>query len=733
MKMMDHGQSGDGGIVSLNEDRKFEFPYAPQVGVGIQRLSSLADRIEYSPDIDTVLFVAENIYPFFSGGAEVSMHNIMAGLAAEGYDAYSVRPSSSAEVQKQADGVTCVRTPRSIAEVIGDYRPFHVITQLRMSIQVIHWASHFKIDSTLFIRSTAEHFCAFRERRKHVCSEGGYVDLLNCGRTCLDKNGLPAASHSAFQDATNIVCNSDYMRQAVARFFGREDAIVQYPSITQVDLSRSEENDTVVVVRPRVGKGNVIFEEMARRMVNRRFVCIGDHDINLDSVGDNVEFFSEVDVKQIGDIYRRCKVLIKPNTDMESFGRIVPEAGAFGIPAVCTRIGGLSEAMGDGGVLIPIEQAEDVNVWIQAVQEIESDYERYSRLAIENSRRFRQVDTMLEVIHLSQTRCNQAPIHVDTSSVKRMVITCGDFPGVRSAFKHLSTVLSDLVEFVSFHPNISFGDVLTVFGGWSNEYRVTMEREVGTFAHSWHSSLTQLEQSNEYDILSFIFELVKEGRYRYIFTSCPDFAKVIGRAVGNRVARWLPDTIDTSRFEGVEPKDLGEGFHIDVFMPGHHRKNLLPQLIASANVGALLHANTFISRSEWYKWFIEAHRVQCLEHSFMPDEFYFRFIAGMDVGVQVSFAESFCYYAVERMLLGVPVLTSTIVPATRFEDPMLREYLVVKDPSSVDEMEAKLRTLKDDPELRAELGRRCQEHSYRLAEFHNTEARRVVEEVLNEF
>jgi glycosyltransferase involved in cell wall biosynthesis len=51
-------------------------------------------------------------------------------------------------------------------------------------------------------------------------------------------------------------------------------------------------------------------------------------------------------------IYAATRVLIVPSLWQEAWGRIVTEAQLNGIPVVASRIGGLPESVGDGGVLL---------------------------------------------------------------------------------------------------------------------------------------------------------------------------------------------------------------------------------------------------------------------------------------------------------------------------------------------------------------------------------------------
>lgn len=722
MKVVHYGDSNE-GVVRTGE--KPTAIYAPPKRA--ERLA-LPKEVEYEPNNSVVLFMAQSVYPFVNGGAEISMHSILIELSNCGYNVLSVSPvaSSADNKEREVDGVTAIKTDLSVIDVILQHRPFHIITQLRMSSMVVEAAKLFGIDSTLYVRSAAEHFCMYKAHGKHVCHTGDYVNLLACKQDCFGENRIYDDNKMLFRDATHVVCNSKYMSDAVRRFYGREDVKVQHPRIAEAERMRT--GDAIVAVRPRTGKGNVVFEELSRRLPKKKFICLGGHDLHDERLGDNVELVADVDVRRIGEVYARCGILIKPNTDMEAFGRVVPEAGARGIPAICSDIGGLREAIGEGGIMIPLSDAENIKVWVDAVLKIDREYDRYSELAIENAAKFiGSNEVVIGIVAESKSGVGSArKVRLKNAKIK---LVCGDFPGIRSALKNLCGVFPEMCEFSDYDPDVMFGGNV-IIGGWQANYPDYVRRGAGIYSYTWHSSLSQLEQSGESVILKSVLELIKSGSLRHLFTSCHEFADVVSAAVGEGVAHWLPDTVDLKKYEGVVPVNHGDGLHVDFFMPGHHRKNILPQLVAAKRAGCVVHVNRYLIGRGPYKWFTDVFGIDVIDHGLVPDESYLQVVSGMDVGVQCSFAESFCYYAMERMLNGVPVIGSSIVPVLKYADDMLVSHLIAKDPTDVCELTEKLERLKD-AELRKELGSRSREHALGIAKKHNAMAKGLLEKLLN--
>ena len=98
----------------------------------------------------------------------------------------------------------------------------------------------------------------------------------------------------------------------------------------------------------------------------------------------NIRFSRSVlDMKRI---YRNTKILIMPSLLEESWGRSAVEAQASGIPVVARDTGGLPEAVGCGGILLPSDASP--SAWVEAVSllwDSKTDYDVFSRRASENA------------------------------------------------------------------------------------------------------------------------------------------------------------------------------------------------------------------------------------------------------------------------------------------------------------------------------------------------------------
>src|SRR5437764_15303430 len=87
-------------------------------------------------------------------------------------------------------------------------------------------------------------------------------------------------------------------------------------------------------------------------------------------------------VQEPARLYGDAKVLLVPSTYPEAWGRVVPEAQMSGIPVVATAIGGLPEAVGEGGILI--DPAASAKSWSRTVSDLwdnDNAYRQYVGMA----------------------------------------------------------------------------------------------------------------------------------------------------------------------------------------------------------------------------------------------------------------------------------------------------------------------------------------------------------------
>ena len=107
-------------------------------------------------------------------------------------------------------------------------------------------------------------------------------------------------------------------------------------------------------------KGDELVHEITRRMPETKFVVVGRGYHRFDPLPANVTYMGyQPDMKEF---YRKIKLILVPSLVEEGFSRMILEAAANGIPAIANNVGGIPEALGDSGVLIPIESLDTVDL-----------------------------------------------------------------------------------------------------------------------------------------------------------------------------------------------------------------------------------------------------------------------------------------------------------------------------------------------------------------------------------
>src|SRR4029077_20559462 len=77
-------------------------------------------------------------------------------------------------------------------------------------------------------------------------------------------------------------------------------------------------------------------------------------------------------------IYAKTRVLLVPSLSEETWGRVVTEAQASGIPALARAIAALPESVGPAGVLLPADAPMDA--WVQALRRLWDEPTHYDTL-----------------------------------------------------------------------------------------------------------------------------------------------------------------------------------------------------------------------------------------------------------------------------------------------------------------------------------------------------------------
>lgn len=199
----------------------------------------------------------------------------------------------------------------------------------------------------------------------------------------------------ARRENLRIFANSRFIADAL-RDHAQIDAPVLYP-IVEPAAFRTEavEPRTVTFINPIEGKGLDVALRTAELLPDVPFLFVSgwprpnEETARLEQ---RIAPLRNVTLApwsaDVRNIYARTRVLLFPARWEEGFGRVVLEAHANGIPVVASDRGGLPEAVGEGGVVLPYD-APDTE-WATAVASLMGDasvHARYAGAATENLKR----------------------------------------------------------------------------------------------------------------------------------------------------------------------------------------------------------------------------------------------------------------------------------------------------------------------------------------------------------
>ncbi len=126
-------------------------------------------------------------------------------------------------------------------------------------------------------------------------------------------------------------------------------------------------------------------------------------------LADVVRIVPPVERKVLADWMRTADLLTVPSYS-ESFGLVALEGEACGTPVVAARVGGLPDAVGDGGVLV---EGHDPTVWAATLIELIDDPLRRKTLGengIRHAQCFAWKKTAARLLELYRTACREAAV-----------------------------------------------------------------------------------------------------------------------------------------------------------------------------------------------------------------------------------------------------------------------------------------------------------------------------------
>ena len=221
------------------------------------------------------------------------------------------------------------------------------------------------------------------------------------------------ASPADLPASTIYVANSQFTADAYKEKYGI-DAVPIPPMFMAERYTCDHAPEVVSFINPHPKKGRDIAFQIAERCPDIPFEFVEGWPLPEDVSKQNVEWARKcgnVTLKprtnDMRKVYSRTKILLIPSQWQEAWGRIASEAHFSGIPCVATKIGGLSESVGEGGILISPDAP--IDDWVTAVRKLWDDQGFYAAMQQQTRdyskrdilNKDNQIDTLLDA-------CNRA-------------------------------------------------------------------------------------------------------------------------------------------------------------------------------------------------------------------------------------------------------------------------------------------------------------------------------------
>lgn len=212
-----------------------------------------------------------------------------------------------------------------------------------------------------------------------------------------------------FGDAV-FIANSQFTAQRYHDVYGIHSKVIN-PIFQPERYRTSSTRERVLFVNPHPLKGVDLAVTLARACPDIPFDFVESWTLSADqraTLGEKMAGLGNITLHprtdDMREHYGRARIVLVPSRWEETWGRIASEAHYSGIPVLATRIGGLSEAVGPGGILLPPEA--ELPEWTTALRSVWDDttlYDALSRAATDYAGRpqidrERQIDEMEEIL-----------------------------------------------------------------------------------------------------------------------------------------------------------------------------------------------------------------------------------------------------------------------------------------------------------------------------------------------
>ncbi len=185
--------------------------------------------------------------------------------------------------------------------------------------------------------------------------------------------------------ATAYISNSQFTRGRAEQVLCVQSTVI-YPLVDAGRYRVATTGEKVVFINPHPSKGVALACDLAALCPDIPFLFVEawtlqgpEHEATRARIRSlpNVTLMHRT--SDMAAIYGQARIVLVPSQWEEAFGRVVAEAQCSGIPALASSIGGLPEAVGQGGTLLPPDAP--AHHWAAALRCIWDDPAEQARLS----------------------------------------------------------------------------------------------------------------------------------------------------------------------------------------------------------------------------------------------------------------------------------------------------------------------------------------------------------------
>ena len=197
-------------------------------------------------------------------------------------------------------------------------------------------------------------------------------------------------------DGAIHIANSAFTAERVGQRFGLAPVVVPplFTRLTRIDGQRGS-RDRLLFVNPVRDKGLDRVIEIARAMPDIKIEMVESWVMSpaeREALMARLVALPNITLTarqlDMGPVYERAWLLLAPSTWEEAWGRVVSEAQSYGVPVLASKIGGLPESVGPGGILF--SPSSNTESWTDQIRRLSTDSAAYNALVCETERASRR-------------------------------------------------------------------------------------------------------------------------------------------------------------------------------------------------------------------------------------------------------------------------------------------------------------------------------------------------------